>query len=99
MMTNQHEETKKILSGLLIGAIGAGALYYWYVKHQKQTPILKKIGRSISDVGEMIENCSFEGVTDFAESVEKKLPDDADLLKNLGEWISTARGIWKKISK
>ena len=98
-MKNQHEETKKILSGLLIGTVGAGALYYWYVKSQRKIPIMKKIGRTISDVGEIIENCHFDGVTDLAETVEKKLPDGVEVLNNLSDWISSARSIWKKFNK
>jgi len=98
-MKNQHAETTKILTGLLISTVGAGALYYWYVTSHRKIPIMKKIGRTISDVGEMIENCHFDGVTDIAETVEKKLPDGAEVLHNLSEWISTAKSIWKKFNK
>lgn len=98
-MKNQQDDTKKIVGGLLVGVLGAGALYYWYVKCHQKTPIMKKIGRSISEVGEMIENCSLDSVSHLAETVEKKLPDGAEVLNNLSDWISTARSIWKKLSK
>jgi len=98
-MNNTHEETKKILTGILLGTIGAGALYYWYVQSHKKIPVMQKIGRTISDVGEMIENYHFDGVTRLAETVEKKLPDGADVLNDISQWISTARSFWKKISK
>lgn len=98
-MNTQHEETKKIIKGLLIGAVGAGALYCMCAAKQKKTPVLQKIGRSIANVGEMIEHCDLHSVTDVAESMEKKLPKGADMLNSLGDWVSTGLSLWKKFSK
>ena len=98
-MNNQHEETKKIITGLLIGVVGAGALYCIYAEKHRKTPVLKKIGKTIADVGEMIENCNLNSVNQVAESIEQKLPKGTDILNNLSEWVSTGISLWKKISK
>jgi hypothetical protein len=96
-MNNQHEETKKIVTGLLIGVVGAGALYCMYAAKHKKIPLTTKIGRTISDIGEMIQHCNFKSVTQAAESIEQKLPKGTDVLNNLSEWASLGMSLWKKL--
>lgn len=98
-MNTQNQETRKIITGLLIGAVGAGALYCMCAASQRKTPVLQKIGRSIANVGEMIEHCDLSSVTNVAESMEKKLPQGADMLNSLSDWVSTGLSLWKKFSK
>lgn len=98
-MTNPNDDTKKLVAGLLIGAIGAGVLYYMYLEHNRKTPILKKIGRTIADVGEMIETCDLDTVNDYAERIEKKLPQGADAVETVSDWVSKGLTLWKKINK
>jgi hypothetical protein len=99
-MNKQNEDHKKIITGLLIGAIGVGALYCLYAAKQRKTPILKKIGRAIADVGEMIENSSFDkAASQVVESIEQKLPDGTDISQGLSELVSRGIAFWNKISK
>lgn len=98
-MNNQHEETKKILKGLLIGAVGVGALYCIYAAKHQKSPLMKKVGQTISGIGEMIENCDVSGVTHVADSVENKLSQGTEALSNLSEWISTGISLWEKNRK
>lgn len=96
-MENDNHVTQKLLLGLLIaGVAGAGALYYI---QNKKTPVLKKIGRTISEVGEMIEECELDSVSDAVEHLEKKMPNVSDMIGHLAGWVNQGLTIWKKIKK
>lgn len=98
-MNKQKDETKKVATALLIGLVGAGALYYLYAETHQKTPLLKKVGRTIADVGEMIEHCDLSSASQAAESIEQKLPKAGDMLNSLSQWLSTGLSLWKKISQ
>ena len=95
-MKNEHEESSKRLLGLLIGVVGAGALYYAYAEHQQKTPVLKKIGKTISEVGEMLEKCDLGSGCGMLESIEKKIPKGAEIVNNITEWVDLGLTLWKK---
>lgn len=98
-MQNDHHEPTKLFLGLLIGAVvGAGALYCVRAAQERKTPVLKKIGKTISDVGEMLENCDLSS-DHLLESVEKKVPKGSEILDNLTGWIDTGLTLWKKLKK
>lgn len=99
-MKNEHDESKKLLLGLLIGGVvGAGALYCIQAAHNHKTPVLKKIGKTISEVGDMIENCDFSSGADAIETIEKKLPGGSDVVNSLSDWVDTGMTLWKKFKK
>lgn len=99
-MANEHVDSKNVVLGLLIGgALGAGALYCLHVAQNQKKPVLKKIGKTIADVGEMIENCSVCSVSDAVESLEKKIPKGAELVNNLADWVDLGTTLWKKLRK
>jgi hypothetical protein len=85
---------------LIIGGIvGAGALYCIQATQNRKTPVLKKIGRTISDVGEMLESCDFDSGADVMECIEDKIPKGKDILNNLTDWVDTGMTLWKKFKK
>lgn len=98
-MSNQNDEAKKIIAGLVIGVVGVGALYYFYAEKHRKTPVLKKIGRTIADVGEMIENCDLNSVTKEAQNLGQKMPKATNMLDSLSDWVSTGMSLWKKITQ
>ena len=99
-MKNEHNESSKWILGLLIGGVvGAGALYCVHAVQQKKTPVLKKIGRTIADVGEMLENCDFSSGTNVIESIEEKLPKGTEIVNNITDWVNTGLTLWKKFKK
>ena len=99
-MKNEHDESNKWMLGLLIGAVvGAGALYYVHTAKNRKTPVLKKIGRTIADVGEMLENCNLNSGADVAEAIEKNVPKGAEIVSNLTDWVSTGLTLWKKLKQ
>jgi hypothetical protein len=99
-MKNEHDESSKLMVGLLIGGVlGAGALYCAYAAQHRKTPILKKIGKTITDVGEMIENCDLSSGSDVLESIEKKIPKGAEIVNNITDWVDTGLTLWKKFKK
>jgi hypothetical protein len=99
-MKNEHDESKKLLLGLLIGGVvGAGALYCVHAKQQHKTPLLKKIGKTMTDVGEILENSSLASGSDVIKNIESKIPSGADIVSSLTDWIDTGMTVWKKLKK
>lgn len=98
-MKNEHDESNKWILGLLIGGVvGAGVLYYIQAKKNEKTPVLKKIGKTISDVGQMLENCELSGAQAL-ESIEKKIPNGMEIVNNITDWVDTGLTLWKKFKK
>jgi len=99
-MKNEYDESKKLILGLLIGGVvGAGALYCIHAAKNHKTPVLKKIGKTIANVGEMLENCDLSSSADVMESIEKKIPSGADIVDSLTDWVDTGMSLWKKFKK
>jgi hypothetical protein len=99
-MKNEHDESSKWILGLLIGGVvGAGALYCVHAAQNRKTPVLKKIGKTIVDVGEMLESCDLNSGTDVLEGIEKKLPKGAEIVNNITDWVDTGLTLWKKFKK
>ena len=99
-MKNENHESKKILLGLLIGGIvGGGALYALRASQNRKTPVMKKIGRTISEVGEMLENFNLDSGEEMLESVQNKLPKGADVVSSLTDWVGTGLTLWNKFKK
>lgn len=98
-MKNEHDESKKVVLGICIGAlVGAGALYCIQAATNQKTPVLKKIGRTISEVGEMLEHSNMMDTgSDMLHRIEQKLPASVDLLSSLTDWVSTGMSLWKKL--
>lgn len=93
----KNDESKKVGLGLLIGSlVGAGALYCINLAVHRKTPVLKKIGRTISEVGEMIENCDVPSGSDLIDHMEKKLPSGVDILTGIADWVNSGMSLWKK---
>lgn len=99
-MKNEHDESKKLILGLLIGGvIGAGALYCIQASRCRKTPFLQKVGKTISEVGEMLENCDLSSTADVKETIERNLPKGPEIVNNLTEWVDTGISLWKKFNK
>ncbi len=99
-MENKHIDSKKLIVSLLIGgALGAGALYCVHAAQNRKTPVLKKIGKTISDVGEMLENCDLSSYSDALEGIEKKIPKASDVISSVTDWVGTGLNLWKQFTK
>lgn len=97
-MQNENHTSKKIILGLVIGAMaGAGVLYCIHASRQRRTPILHKIGRTMSEVGEMLENSEIESFSDVVHEVQEALPQSKDVISSLLNWLSSGMSLWKKI--
>lgn len=100
MRQEHHNGSKKVMLTLLLGGIvGAGALYCIQANQHRKTPVLKKIGRTISDVGEMLEHCNLSSVNGMVETIEKKIPKSMDIVHHLTDWVHTALTLWKKFQR
>lgn len=97
-MQNKNDNSQKIVLGLLMGAIvGAGALYCINASRHRRTPILQKIGRTMSEVGEMLENSEIESFSDVAHEIQESFPQGKDVISSLLNWLSSGMSLWKKI--
>ena len=95
-----EENNKKMVLGLVIGGlVGAGALYWIQAAKNRRTPVLKKIGRTISEVGEMLENYTMEKAHDVKETIEEKVPHGENIIKNVTDWVDSGMNLWKKFNK
>lgn len=98
-MSNENTESRKVLLGLLIGGVvGAGVLYTIHARNQK-TPIIKKIGKTISEVGEMLENCDLGSGADVVSHIEKKIPKGVDIVNTVADWLHNGLALWKTFKK
>ncbi|MBI3508480.1 MAG: hypothetical protein HY069_02435 [Chlamydiia bacterium] len=96
----KNESNKKLIFSLLIsGIVGAGILYRIQAEQSKKTPVLRKIGKTITDVGHMIENCSECSTSDVMDHIEKKLPRGADILHSINNWVDAGMTLWEKLKK
>ena len=99
-MTNENTDSKKVILGLLIGGVvGAGILYTIHAARNQKTPVMKKIGKTISEVGEMLENCSLSDGSDVISSIEKKIPNGMDVVNHVVDWLSNGLALWKTFKK
>ncbi len=99
-MENKNDTSTKLILGLLVGGIvGAGALYYIQAGKNRKTPVLKKIGKTISGVGEMLENCNLDTASEVIENIEDKMPRGSDIINSLSDWVDAGMSLWKKFNK
>lgn len=94
-MKNEHDEAKKLILGLLIGAVGAGTLYCLHAAQNRKTPVLQKIGKTISDIGEVIESCKETG-TDAVHSIEKR---GSNIASGVMDWVDSGLKLWKNLKQ
>ena len=95
-MGNNQNQSKKVFLGVLLGGvIGAAALYMVRGTHNRKQPFIKRIGKTISDVGGMLENCTFGG-SEIANKVEKALPSGMEVVDNIVDLIDIGMKILKK---
>jgi len=89
-MSNENNNSKKMIFGLILGAaIGATTLYLIKSARDQKTPILNKIGKAISEVGDALEHTHIESVKD--------LTPDATSLSGIVNWIANGLQMLKKM--
>lgn len=100
-MLKKSNESNKVLLGLVLGGVlGASAYYFMKANRSRPTPVLKKIGKTLCDVGEMIENSHLgHTVGGAVHDLEDSLPKAGDLLSTMVDWASTGIHLWKKFNK
>ena len=92
----KSDVSKKLILGLIIGGIVGAGFLYLNRSSRKSTPVLKKIGKTVSQVGEMLENCDLDNTM---HAIEDKAPEVTDMISTITDWVSTAMSLWKNIKK
>jgi hypothetical protein len=99
-MSNEHNNSKKVVIGLVVGAlVGAGVLYFINAARPHKIPILQKVGKTITEVGEALTNCEIDGFSDVAEEVKKSLPHKGDIMNGILNWISNSVNLLQKLKR
>jgi gas vesicle protein len=99
-MSNENDNSKKLVLGLVLGAvIGASTLYFIKASRSQKTPILHKIGKIICEVGEELESSKIDSFSDIAQEIQKALPKNGDVLSGVLNWISTGVSLFQKFKK
>ena len=99
-MENKNNEAKKLLLTLLVGgAVGAGIVYCVRSAHDYNVPVMKKIGQTISEIGDAVSSCRLNKAQDVVKNIEEKAPSALDVVSNLTDWIDTGLTLWKKFKK
>jgi hypothetical protein len=99
-MQKEHNESPKLILGMLIGSIvGAGALYCIHAAQNRKTPLLQKIGKPVTDVGEMLENCDMSSGSNVLQSIEKNIPNGGAIVDGFVDWVDAGLTVWKKFKR
>src|SRR6476469_8883163 len=79
-----NNNSQKVILGLAIStAIGAGILYYLRTARNRPTPVLQKIGQTIVEVGEMLDECKVGKCRNIVERARHRAPSTEDLLSSV----------------
>ena len=99
-MENKQDESKKLLLSLLVGgAIGAGVVYCVQSAQNRHEPLVKKIGKTIADIGGALENSNFNNAAGIMKMIGQKVPSSQDVFSNAVDWVNTGLALWKKFKK
>lgn len=96
-MSNDNYNPTKIVMGIILGgAVGATALYLLR-NTERKTPIMQKIGKTMTEVGEMLEKGE---LTDkMVHAVEKNTPSATEMISTVADWVDTGLNLWKRFKK
>jgi hypothetical protein len=98
-MQNKDEETSKLILGVVIGGIlGGSALYLWHSIHKAEKPMLNKIGKAISNMGELLENSTVDR-DEAIDEIGKCLPKGDNMLNNVLTWVASGINLWNQVKK
>lgn len=93
-----EKDTKKILMGAVIGgAIGLGVTI-WLSSNNKGKSSFDMIGKTILQLGEMIDKGCHE-TQEFLHDAETKVSKEGNTFSTAVEWITTGINLWNKFKK
>lgn len=94
-MKKNSDADKKVVSGALMGGIvGVGALAVYLALRNKKTS-LDKIGKVVSNIGEILESHQVEEPAAL-KHFGKKLHKNEDTIGSVVDWIATGISLWGK---
>lgn len=100
-MKNIDKENKLffglVLSGL-VAAASVAVVYGLQHSHSHKKPF-KKLGKTITEIGEMLEKCDLGAEASIAvENVEQKVVK-SDIFNQLTKWLDSGLTVWKQFKR
>lgn len=91
----ESKESRKLAIGIVIGSlVGATALHFLRKNHKP--PVIKRVGRTIADFGQVLENCDFDP-SDITTKIEEAVPSGKQIVGSVFDLVDLGMNIWKKI--
>lgn len=89
-----------IVVGVVVGGIiGGSALYLLHTSNKENKPVLSKIGKVISDIGEVLEDSSVDNRNEAISQIKKSLPTGDNTINHVLNWVATGINLWKNFKK
>jgi len=99
-MKKKEQDSTNIVLGVVIGAVVGGGLFHlWSSSHKKETHVLDKVGKAISDIGMILENSTIDDKKEAVDEIEKSLPKGEHPINSVLTWVATGISLWKNIKK
>lgn len=95
----ENNNSNKVVLGILLGsALGAAAICVAKAAQHRKPPLIKRVGKTIADVGEMLETCEFPGCAAM-EKAEKSLPNGSKVVDGIIDFLDMGMKIWKQFKR
>ena len=101
MKNHPHEDTNKMIAGLLIGTIiGASTVCLLRTCTHRKPPALQRVGRTISDIGQMVSNCDLpKTASHWMSQAGQHLPQNKNVFSTVSDWIDNGLYLWNILKK
>lgn len=98
-MKGDNNDRNKVIVGAVIGGLLTGTAYYLWRNQGREKPILDKVGRAISSVGDKLEHVTVENRKEAIDKIGKSLPKENRTANHVLTLIATGINLWEQFKK
>lgn len=91
----ESEDINNIVLGAIVGGI-LGGIGLYLLKTKPASPVCR-VGKKITELGEIIEESMMDTRKEALEEIEKTIPKNANIINSTLKWIASGIHLWKKI--